>query len=255
MTEQAKPDWALKTSRTEARARAVSEATRAVAVVFGISPESPRLVEALTHPSFSHEVEGAEHNQRLEFLGDSVLNFLVSEVLFAREADAQEGQLTRLRASIVSTEALAEFGREVGVVEALRLGRGGAFGPAGLSPKVIADAVEALIAAVYLDQGLDSARSVVARLFEAALARSSVHGSRDPKSELQERVQAAGLPAPTYRVVERRGPAHDTTFIVEVLIDGQARASGLGRSRRAAEAAAASAALAEDRIQRAEAEG
>lgn len=213
-----------------------------VAQVFGLAPGSERLVEALTHPSYSHEVEGAEHNQRLEFLGDSVLNFLVSEVLFARDRGAQEGQLTRLRASIVSTEALAEFGREVGVVEALRLGRGAA-GGANLSTKVIADAVEALIAAVHLDQGLDSARAVVARLFEAALARSSVHASRDPKSELQERVQASGLAAPTYRVVERRGPSHDTTFVVEVLIDGEARASGLGRSRRAAEVSAASAAL------------
>jgi len=219
-----------------------AEAARArVAALFGLDVASERFLEALTHPSFSHEVLGASDNQRLEFLGDAVLGLCVSDALIARYPDAQEGQLTRTRAQVVSTEALSEFARERRIAEAIRFGRGAEQGNLHASAKVLADAVEALIAASYLEHGLEAARSICEQVLESGLRAAGP--SRDAKSELQERVQALRLAPPTYRVVERLGPAHETEFVVEVVVRGVALASGRGRSRRAAEAAAARAAL------------
>lgn len=212
-----------------------------VAALFGLDPESPRFLEALTHPSYAHEVAGAVDNQRLEFLGDAILGLCVSADLIERLPDAQEGQLTRTRAQVVSTEALSEFARERRIAEAIRFGRGAEQGNLHGSAKVLADAVEALIAACYLESGMEAAQRICEEVLLAGLSAAS--SSRDAKSELQERVQALRLAPPTYRVVERLGPAHETEFVVEVVARGIVLAAGRGRSRRAAETAAARAAL------------
>jgi ribonuclease-3 len=227
-------------SAPEAPERAALEA---LARLFELDPDGPLLLEALTHPSFAHEATGAADNQRLEFLGDAVLNFLVSEELFRLFPDAAEGTLTRTRAQIVSTEALGAYALGLGVRGAIRFGRGARHGRLAESSKVLADALEALLAAAYLERGIDAARRVALLLVEHGLTSSPRAGARDPKSELQERVQARGLRAPTYRVVERRGPAHESEFVVEALVDGQPVARGTGRSRRGAESAAARRAL------------
>lgn len=214
-----------------------------VAQLFDLDEESPHLAQALTHPSFAHENKGVEDNQRLEFLGDAILDFCASELLFERLQRADEGTLTRTRAQVVSGEALAVFGREHGLAAVLRLGRGAQAGDLGDSTNVLADAVEALIAACYLDRGLEAARRVCARVVDFGLQRVAEAGGRDPKSDLQEKVQARGFKPPTYRVVDGGGPSHDPWFEVEVCVEGATVAVGRGRSKRAAERAAASRAL------------
>jgi ribonuclease-3 len=215
-----------------------------ILVRFELHPEAPHLVQALTHPSYANERRDALDNQRLEFLGDAVLGFCVSDLIYGRFPQADEGTLTRLRAQLVNAEALAEWARASGVPEALRLGRGA--GASGLrqSTNVLADAVEALIAACFLDAGLDSARRVCARIVEARLEAFERVGARDPKSELQERLQANGEPPPSYDLAESGGPAHERWFRVRVRVGEHVLGEGLGRSKRAAERAAAEVALA-----------
>ncbi|HEY4104164.1 MAG TPA: putative dsRNA-binding protein, partial [Polyangiaceae bacterium] len=154
-----------------------------------------------------------------------------------------EGALTRMRAQLVNAEALARWARREQLAELLRLGRGA--GAAGLrdSTNVLADAVEALVAAVYLDLGLDAARVACARIVEVELSALESDGARDPKSELQERLQAIGGEAPTYELLETGGPAHERWFKVGVRQGERRLAEGSGRSKRAAERAAASEAL------------
>ena len=218
--------------------------TSEVAGHFGLTPDSPHLIQALTHPSYANERRDALDNQRLEFLGDAVLGFCVSDLIYRRFEQADEGTLTRLRAQLVNAEALAEWARATGVPDALRLGRGA--GASGLrqSTNVLADAVEALIAACFLDSGLESARSVCERIVEARLEAFERVGARDPKSELQERLQARGEPPPAYDLIESGGPAHERWFRVQVRVSGHALGEGVGRSKRAAERAAAESALA-----------
>jgi ribonuclease-3 len=215
-----------------------------LAELIGLGLDAPHFDEALTHPSYANERRSARHNQRLEFLGDSVLGFCVSELLFERFPESDEGALTRLRAQLVNADALASWGRKNGVQDALRLGRGA--GSSGLrdSTNVLADAVEALIAAVYLDAGLDRARIFCQLIVESELAALEAAGARDPKSELQEKLQALGGEAPTYDLIESGGPAHQRWFKVSVRHGERRLAEGSGRSKRAAERAAAAAALA-----------
>ncbi|HEY3665729.1 MAG TPA: ribonuclease III [Polyangiaceae bacterium] len=217
--------------------------TERISELFGLPADAPHLDEALTHPSFANEQRSSRHNQRLEFLGDSVLGFCVSELLCARFGEADEGALTRMRAQLVNAEALAGWARKEELAQVLRLGRGA--GAAGLrdSTNVLADAVEALIAAVYLDVGLDAARGVCERIVSDELALLERDGTRDPKSELQERLQAIGGEAPTYELIETGGPAHQRWFKVGVRQGDRRLAEGSGRSKRAAERAAASEAL------------
>jgi ribonuclease III len=217
--------------------------TERITELFGLPADAPHLEEALTHPSFANEQRSAAHNQRLEFLGDSVLGFCVSELLCARFPEADEGVLTRMRAQLVNAEALAGWARKEDLAQGLRLGRGA--GAAGLrdSTNVLADAVEALIAAVYLDIGLEAARVVCERIVTDELVLLERDGTRDPKSELQERLQAIGGEAPTYELIETGGPAHQRWFKVGVRQGERRLAEGSGRSKRAAERAAASEAL------------
>jgi ribonuclease-3 len=215
-----------------------------IAELLGLSPDSPRLLEALTHPSYANERRGIEHNQRLEFLGDAVLGFCVSELLYARFPGADEGALTRMRAQLVNTEALACWARTVGLSERMRLGRGALAAGLGDSTNILADAVESLIAAVYLDLGLEAARACCAQVVDAELSLLEQSGQRDPKSELQERLQALGVAAPTYQLLETSGPAHQRWFRVGVRQGDRVLGEGSGRSKRAAERAAAMEALA-----------
>ena len=210
----------------------------------------PRFEEALTHSSYGNET-GIPDNQRLEFLGDAVLGLCVSELLGAARADADEGLLTRMRSALVNAEALASWARRVEVGATLAFGRGAALGSERDQTNVLADAAEALVAAVYEARGLDAARALVRDIVSDRLDKVDVLGVRDPKSELQERVQARGMPAPTYRVVGIRGAPHDQVFLVEVLLNEDALARGEGRSKRQAEHAAARSAL--DLLERGEA--
>ena len=217
--------------------------TERIAQMLGLPEGAAHLEEALTHPSFANEQRSARHNQRLEFLGDSVLGFCVSELLCARFPESDEGALTRMRAQLVNAEALAAWARKEALAEVLRLGRGA--GAAGLreSTNVLADAVEALIAAVYLDVGLEAARVACERIVSDELQALESDGTRDPKSELQERLQAIGGEAPTYELIETGGPAHQRWFKVGVRQGDRRLAEGSGRSKRAAERAAATEAL------------
>jgi ribonuclease-3 len=205
------------------------------------------LVEALVHSSYVNEhPEGTtDSNERLEFLGDAVLSLVMSEALFKRHRDEPEGVLTTRRAAIVSTRGLARIARRLGIGDALVLGQGAEnSGERGRS-SVLAGLFEAIVAAIYLDQGLDAARGFI--LHAAAPELDSLVPADDlkaPKSRLQERAFAASGRAPAYRIVSSEGPDHDRHFVVEVAIDGEVRGVGEGRSRREAETRAAESALA-----------
>lgn len=214
-----------------------------VAAAFCITPGAAVLEEALTHPSFANETRSGIHNQRLEFLGDAVLELCSSDLLFNRFPDADEGELTRRRAQLVNADALAEFARHTGVDTALRLGRGAEANHLRRSKNVLADAVEALIAAAYLDGGLDAARRACDHLLSRGLEQEHL---ADPKTDLQERLQALKHGAPHYRLVESGGPAHERWFHVEVSVGDRVLGRGAGSSKRAAERAAASVALSAD---------
>jgi ribonuclease-3 len=205
--------------------------------------EIPRLGEALTHPSFANEAEAAD-NQRLEFLGDAVLGLCVTEALLADHPGAGEGELTRMRAALVNTEALARWGRDAALGECLALGRGARATTDRDQANVLADAVEAIIAAAYLARGLEATRALVRDVTRYGMVEGSALASLDPKSELQEQVQAEGERAPRYRVVASSGPPHEPVFEVEVVIGEAVAARGAGRSKRLAERAAAEAAIA-----------
>jgi ribonuclease III len=216
-----------------------------LAVILASDAEIPRLGEALTHPSFSNET-GLPNNQRLEFLGDAVLGLCVSELLATRFPSADEGTLTRMRSALVNATALARFAKKIDLGESLALGRGARTSGEREGLNVLADAVEAIVAAVYVALGLEGARKVSAAIVEDPLAELDEAPSLDPKSALQERVQARGEPTPTYRVVRSEGPAHDPRFVVEVLVGERVLAQGEGASKKAAERAAATTALASE---------
>jgi ribonuclease-3 len=194
------------------------------------------LQRALTHRS-----SGAEHNERLEFLGDAVLNMAVSSLLYERFSGSDEGDLTRVRAHLVREDSLHRAALVLGLPEVLRLSDGEARGGGAQRASILADAVEALIGAIYLDGGLEPASRLVRQLFGELIAGTEAESwSKDAKTELQEWLQARRLPVPAYRIVATRGQAHAQTFDVEcaVAVLGLAE-QGEGRSRRTAEQEAA----------------
>lgn len=212
----------------------------------GLSGELEHLEEALTHRSFANEQrrEGHRDNQRLEFLGDSVLGLCVTDALMARYPNANEGELSRMRSILVNAEALSAWARSVDLGVALRMGRGALSTGEQERQNVLADAAEAVMGAVYLDRGLEEARRLVHAVIDepmSRLAESMV--AHDPKSTLQERVQAAGGASPRYRTVRVDGPPHDREFFVVVEIGAEVLAEGRGRSKKLAEVDAAKAAL------------
>ena len=194
------------------------------------------LTRALTHRSF-----GADHNERLEFLGDAVLSLVISGLLFERFAGSDEGDLTRVRAHLVREESLHRVALQLALPDVLRLGEGEARGGGAQRASILADALEALIGATFLDGGFDAARTVVDGLFGEIIATTDVASwSKDAKTELQEWLQARRLPVPAYRILATRGQAHAQTFEVECAVPALSLAeSGEGRSRRVAEQEAA----------------
>jgi ribonuclease-3 len=191
---------------------------------------------ALTHRSYS-----TQHNERLEFLGDGVLNCVIADELYRRFPRLAEGELSRARAILVRQQSLHERAESLGLGEALLLGEGELRSGGKHRPSILADAMEAVIGAVYVDAGFESARTVVRKLFEATLdtADQTVLG-KDPKTLLQELLQAKRLPLPQYSIIATAGEAHCQRFTVECAIPSMAiRAVGEGRSRRAAEQHAA----------------
>jgi len=199
------------------------------------------LQRAVTHKSF-----GADHYERLEFLGDAVLELGVSTLLYARFEQGGEGDLTRVRAHLVRQEMLHRLALSLGLPEVLRLSEGEAKGGGAQRPSILADALEAIIGAVYVDAGFEAARALVLRLFEPVLDESGSLEvwAKDAKTALQEWLQARKMPVPTYGIEATRGKAHEQVFVVScALPDLGIQASGEGTSRRAAEQAAAQVAL------------
>ncbi len=194
------------------------------------------LRRALTHRSW-----GAEHNERLEFLGDAVLSLGVSNLLYARHGGSDEGDLTRVRAHLVREDSLHRAALALGVPEVLRMSEGELRGGGALRPSLLADAVEAMIGAVFLEGGYEAAQAVVQRLFgEIIQATEAENWSKDSKTELQEWLQARRLPVPAYRITATRGQAHAQTFEVECAVAALGLAEqGEGKSRRTAEQEAA----------------
>jgi len=198
------------------------------------------LEQALTHRSF-----GAPHNERLEFLGDGVLGCVVAEALLARFPQLSEGELSRMRASLVRKETLAAAALELGLAEHLRLGQGESASGGAQRPSILADALEALYGAVFLDGGYTSARAAVLATLGDVLAKIDEHTTaKDPKTQLQEVLQARRHGLPRYQVVATHGAAHEQVFEVECSVEGlDLQARGRGASRRAAEQQAAQALL------------
>ncbi|MDK2785260.1 MAG: ribonuclease [Bacillota bacterium] len=195
------------------------------------------LAEAVTHASYAYEHNTAS-NERLEFLGDAVLELLVSERLYQALPEASEGTLTRLRASMVCEPTLARWAGELGLAEALRLGRGEEAQGGRERPALLADAVEALLGAVYLSGGLEPARALVAKLVDPFLSGARAVPS-DYKTELQELLQQTGDVNIEYRVLKSEGPDHARTFTVGLFVNGEERARGKGGSKKEAEQEAA----------------
>jgi ribonuclease-3 len=198
------------------------------------------LLRSVTHRSFS-----MDHNERLEFLGDSVLNLAVADLLFQRLSALPEGDLSRVRANLVKQDTLHRLAVELGLPEVIRLGEGEARSGGQKRPSILADALEAIIGAVYLDAGFAAAQSLVQRLFQAVEINPEMQAiGKDPKTELQEWLQARKMSLPLYRVVGTLGAAHKQTFDVECeVIELNFSERGIGASRRAGEQAAASAML------------
>lgn len=201
--------------------------------------------ESLLEEALSHRSASGRSYERLEFLGDAILNFVIAEILFRRFPQAGEGQLTRLRARLVRRESLAALAREVGLGSHLRLGSGELKSGGRDRESILADALEAVLAAVYRDGGLEPCRDVIERLFETRVRDVSPEDvSKDPKTRLQEHLQAAQRPLPEYTVVQTSGAAHQRAFTVRCRIEGLLdEVTGHGSSRRKAEQDAASRAL------------
>jgi ribonuclease-3 len=202
------------------------------------------LIQALTHRSV-----GASNNERLEFLGDALIGFIIAEALWERFPKADEGTLSRMRASLVKRESLARLARDLKLGDSLRLGAGELRTGGHARDSILADALEAVLGAVYLDAGFERTRTVVLELFAARLEQTDAErAGKDPKTRLQEWLQSYKRPLPEYLVLSIDGDQHDQTFIVSCqLQDADVTTRGTGTSRRRAEQAAAESML--ERIQ------
>lgn len=200
---------------------------------------------ALTHRSSGQDADGPRvDNETLEFLGDSILGFVVADAL-RREAgpEVEVGVLSRVRSSLVSEASLAPRARSLGLGPALRLGKGEERTGGRDKTSILADAFEAVVAAVYLDGGMRAARAFILRQFPEGIHASRPGGAGDPKTRLQEALQAEGRPLPEYRVVGQEGPDHARMFTIEVYLEGRSLARGKGRTKKAAEMESAKQAL------------
>ena len=223
-----------------------SDPMRQLARALGHTFVEERLLRrALTHRSYVNECEdeSVRDNERLEFLGDAVIDLVLSAALMEAYPDAREGELSKMRAALVSEEALAEMARELGLGDALRLGRGEEISGGRAKPSILSNAFEAVVAAVYLDAGFEAARQMLIRLF--SFEDLDVLTRVDPKTELQQLVQGLEHKTPTYRLVATSGPDHDKQFLVELQVEARVLARGRGRTKKEAEQEAARIALAD----------
>lgn len=214
------------------------------------------LIRALTHRSFANEQEGddIQDNERLEFLGDAVLDFITTGILYEYYPQMPEGELTRLRSALVRTETLADLARDCNLGEVLRMGKGEESSGGRERRNILCDAFEALLAAIYLDQGLERVRDFVLPLLREKMEyilKESLH--IDARSTFQEWSQAVRNITPVYRVVDESGPDHEKEFLVEVLLEEEVAGEGSGRSKQSAAQSAAREAL--RRLEQAEKSG
>jgi ribonuclease-3 len=211
----------------------------------GVDLPEDLLTLALTHRSYAYEHGGLPTNERLEFLGDAVLGLIITDELFHRHPDRPEGDLAKLRASVVNTAALAEVGRDLtddGLGAHLLLGRGEVTTGGADKSSILADGMESLLGAVYLQHGMDTARAVVLRLFGPLLDTVATLGAGlDWKTSLQELTAERGLGAPSY-LITSTGPDHDREFTAAVVVCDTEYGTGVGRTKKEAEQKAASAA-------------
>ncbi len=208
--------------------------------------QDPALLEqALCHSSYANEHRSAHlrSNERLEFLGDAVLGFVTADCLFRRHPDLPEGDLTRIRAALVCEQSLYEAAYALGLGRYLRLGRGEESGGGRERPSILADAMEALIAAVYLDGGMESAAALIHRFLLDGQGEAVEERRRDYKTALQELVQRKADQVMVYRMLDEQGPDHAKVFTAEVLVNGQSIGQGRGHSKKEAEQSAARSAL------------
>ncbi len=202
-----------------------------------------RLALAVTHRSFCAENAGYVSNERLEFLGDAVLSIVVTDHIFATYAEMPEGELAKVRASVVSAVTLAEVAGELRLGDAVRLGKGEDASGGRLKASILADAMEAVFGAVYIDGGIDAARPLIIGLLEDRIASAAIGpGGHDYKTQLQELAARTLEQLPVYELRDE-GPDHEKRFFATVLLDGVARGAGEGRSKKQAEQSAAHAAL------------
>lgn len=201
-------------------------------------------LQALTHKSWVNEHKNERgSNERLEFLGDAVLEFVVSSELFSRFPDKEEGYLTALRANLVNTQNLASLAKQLKVGYSILLSKGEEEGGGRENPSLLADTVEAIIGALFIDQGLEVVSSFISQNIFTEIPKKIESPLKDAKSRLQEFVQAESLPTPKYRVTEETGPDHNKNFTVTVLVESSIWGMGTGKSKSIAEQNAAQEAL------------
>jgi ribonuclease III len=245
--------WAVRTSRSTSTGPLVLIRSEATAVrlaagellsELGMSVDPELLDRALTHRSYAYEQGGLPTNERLEFLGDSVLGLVVTEHLFVTYPDLSEGQLAKLRAAVVNSRALADIARQLDLGAVIHLGRGEESTGGRDKSSILADTMEAVIGAVFLQHGVEAARGLVHHLFDPLMAEVATRGAGlDWKTSLQEIASMTGLGVPVYDVVES-GPDHAKTFQAMVNIDDQTYGPGAGRNKKEAEQNAAAIAFA-----------
>ena len=203
------------------------------------------LVRALTHSSYANENHDTHHdNERLEFLGDAVLDMVVSNILFSTEIDKAEGDLTKLRASVVCERSLAKISKQNGINNFILLGKGEEHCGGRSRDSIAADCLEAILGAIYVDGGYNAAYKVIKKLFEKEIkAAEAGKLPRDSKTELQELLQAVGPCEISYKLTNEVGPDHDKSFSYQVIANGKVIGEGIGKSKKEAQANAAEAAL------------
>lgn len=202
------------------------------------------LLNALTHSSYANENRGISDNERLEFLGDAVLGLVIADYLYRLFEEHKEGDLTKIRASIVSEGPLSQIARDIGLGRFLLLGKGEAISGGRDRDSVLADALEAVIGAVYLEAGINQAKELIIGLFSSLMENSfQGKGFQDYKTNLQEVLQAMGEEEIVYRVIKETGPDHDKEFVIEVLCGRRVIGRGKGKSKKEAEQRAAKEAL------------
>ncbi|MFA7078077.1 MAG: ribonuclease III [Syntrophomonas sp.] len=201
------------------------------------------MVTALIHPSYAQEQSIVSNNQRLEFLGDAVLDFIVAEYLYRNFEDKPEGDLTQIRARVVCEKALVEIANCINIGKYLMLGRGEDMSGGRSRKSILADTVEAVIGAIYLDQGLDNAREFILQYLQPVIDETAQGDYQDYKSRLQEYVQSRSKDNVHYEIVSETGPPHARSFVAGVFLKDELLACGKGKSKKEAEQNAAGKAL------------